>query len=69
MTTPTNEELLQENKEAIASGARRVQYDDHELEYHSIDQQLQARQLLKKEAEASPKRILRWTVARCTKGL
>ena len=64
----TDEELLAENKEAIASGARRVQYDDHELEYHSIEQQLKARQLLKKETEL-PKRILRWTVARITKGL
>jgi hypothetical protein len=70
MADPTDEELLQENKEAIASGVRRMQYDDHELEYHSTDQQLKARRFMKKEQESSsPRSPIQLINIRTTKGL
>lgn len=44
----TNADLDRLNT-AIASGARRVRYSDHEVEYRSMDEMLMARSLIERE--------------------
>lgn len=39
---------------AIASGARRVRFQTHEVEYQSIAEMLRARDVIKAELEVSP---------------
>lgn len=39
---------------AIASGAKRVRFQTHEVEYQSISDMLRARDLIKSELEAEP---------------
>ena len=42
----TTQEQLDALDEAIASGAKKVKYQDKEVEYHSIDDMLRARNIL-----------------------
>ena len=65
---PTREELIAELEEAIGSGVKNTEYNDHKFEYQSVDQMLKALQLLKGK-QTSPKPILQWAVARTHKGL
>lgn len=39
---------------AIASGAKRVRFQTHEVEYQSVSEMLRARDLIKSELEAAP---------------
>ncbi len=46
---------LKEIERAIASGRRKVKFNDSEIEYRSIDEMLKIRDLIKKSLESSTK--------------
>ena len=67
MTTWTQSDLA-EIERAIATGAKRVRFQTHEVEYHSVAEMLRVRDLIKAEvspASAAPHAV----VARFHRGL
>jgi hypothetical protein len=53
---------------AIASGAKRVRFQTHEVEYQSVSEMLRVRDLIKAEISPNPSNS-RATVARFYRGL
>ena len=42
---------LEAIKAAIATGARRVRYKDHEVQYHSLEDMIRAKNMIQAEVE------------------
>lgn len=65
----TTAELITQLEEAIASGARIVEYDDQKIEYKNVQEMLTALELLRRKAGTPGGDKLKFLIVRTKKGL